>query len=82
MSEEKDDFDRDAEALRDLIVKTGHNLREHCDSIVIIATLSAGADSQMIFDHRGNIYAVDGSISRFSEMRANQRKRVDEGIEP
>ena len=77
MSEPIDDFDRDALALRDRIREASDLLREHCDSVVILATLSIGDSSTMIYQSRGNIYAVDGSIARYTEMRCNERDLFD-----
>ena len=78
---DKDAFDSDALALRDLLIQKANELREHCDSVVILCTLSEGADSQMVYDYKGNIYAVDGSVQRFIEMRSMAKKKLDEESE-
>lgn len=62
-----DDFDKEALLLRDRIAGAADLLREHCDSVVIIATISEGDSSQMVFQTRGNTYAVRGSIERFRD---------------
>lgn len=74
---DQDAFDRDAQALRDMVVQSAIKLREHCDSVVIICTMAEGSDSQMIFDRRGNVYAVMGSIERYSEIHSEHRHRDD-----
>lgn len=81
MSDEQDAFDREALALRDKVLKLSSELREHCDSVVILCTISEGADSQLIFDHKGNIYAVRGSVDRFVQMLENRQQKIDEEAE-
>ena len=62
-----DEFSKEATALRDMAETSADKLREHCDSVAIICTLSEGPSSQMAFAFKGNVFAVKGSVDRFME---------------
>jgi len=78
MSNSPDAFDKQALEIRDLVLKRSAELREHCDSVIIVCTINEGTDSQLIYDYKGNIYAVRGSADRFVEMLAAKRRKMDE----
>ena len=82
MSEEKDTFDREAESLRNRISKAADVLREHCDSVVIIATVAEGDSTQMVWQDRGNHWAIEGAMERLLRLKlAIEEKRDSENTE-
>lgn len=78
MSDSPDAFDKEVMSIRDRVLKHSADLREYCDSVIIVCTISEGLDSQMIFDYKGNTYAIRGSLDRMVEMLANTRRKQDQ----
>lgn len=80
MSDEKQDaFDRLALETLTKVKRMADELRDYCDSVVIITIICEGDSSQMIFNKRGSRYAIEGSIERFKRIeRAEEDKRNKE----
>jgi hypothetical protein len=80
VSEEKQDaFDRLALETLAKVKRMADELREYCDSVVIITTIAEGDSSQMIFNTRGNRYAIEGSVERFKRMERAVEEKRDQG---
>jgi hypothetical protein len=67
MSEEIDPpFIKD---LHDRVLKACEELREFCDSVVIVCTIQEGVETHSSAAHKGNAYACDGSVQAWLKTR-------------
>lgn len=78
MSDEKqDEFDLLALDVLGRVKKSADELREFCDSVVILATINEGDSSQLIYQQRRNHLAQEGSIRRMERILMIQEAQRD-----
>lgn len=78
---EPDDFDRISKDLSERVAKAATNLREFCDSVVILATINEAGSSDMAFAEQGNHHAAMGSMERYLRKQKNLERFRDEKSE-
>lgn len=65
-------------AASDLVDKFAEELSEHCDSVIILATvhdgagMDGGSGTRVICKRRGNYYATKGVITEWLEEERNR----------
>lgn len=76
--EPEDAFDKLANDTLAKVKRMADELREFCDSVVIVVTICEGDSSQMISNKRGNHYGIEGSLERFRRKELDREAKQDE----
>lgn len=58
--------------LHDRVFKAATELREFCDSVVIVCTLVEGQHTHSSATHKGNAYACDASVQAWLKHRLEE----------